>query len=92
MGTIYTAKTMRSYSEKAYWDTHLALCTSEGYVKDLGGKIKLFENEIIFVALSSAYWRVGWDRNREKEELSKAKITELGVSRIHYLNGGGGRK
>lgn len=71
MGTIYTAKTTRSYSEKVCWDTHLALCTSEGYVKDLGGKIKLFENEIIFVALSPAYWRVGWDGNREKEVLLK---------------------
>lgn len=64
----------------------MALCTSEGYVKDLEGKIKLFENEIIFVALPPAYWGVGWDGNREREELSKAKITELGVSRIHYLN------
>lgn len=61
-----------------------------GLCQNLGGKIKHFGTGIIFVALSPASQPVGWDGNRDRENVSKAKITELGVSRIHYLNGGGG--
>lgn len=50
--------------------------------------MKLFGNGIIFVAISPASQPVGWDGNGDREDVSKAKITELGVSRIHYLNGG----
>lgn len=49
--------------------------------------MKLFDDGIIFVALSPASQTVGWDENRDREDVSKAKITELRVSRIHYLNG-----
>lgn len=67
--------TMCPCLEKPCWDIHLAPCTSEGCVRALGGNIRFFKNGVTFVALFSPSQRVGWDRNREREDVSKAKIT-----------------
>lgn len=62
-----------------------------GLCQNLGGKIKHFGTGIIFVALSPASQPVGWDGNRDRENVLKPRLLNWESAEFIILMGEGRR-